>query len=89
MKFLGSLLLILVLMPSAVLAAPKAVGAPVAKTARTATPVARTTARADYNCTDFKTRAEVQKVFIAAGGPRLDPYRLDADKDGIPCEDIK
>ncbi len=41
-----------------------------------------------YNCTDFKTQAEAQKVFDACGGASNDIHKLDADKDGTPCESL-
>jgi len=40
----------------------------------------------DRDCADFKTHAEAQAFFIAAGGPGSDRHRLDADHDGIACE---
>jgi micrococcal nuclease len=40
----------------------------------------------DRDCGDFRTHAEAQAFFIAAGGPRIDRHRLDADHDGIACE---
>lgn len=45
--------------------------------------------KSDYNCSDFSSRAEAQKVFLKAGGPKNDIYRLDRDKDGIACENLK
>lgn len=39
----------------------------------------------DYNCSDFSTQAEAQKVFDASPG---DPYRLDGDQDGEVCESL-
>ena len=42
----------------------------------------------DRDCGDFRTHAEAQAFFIAAGGPRTDPHRLDADHDGIACETL-
>ncbi len=42
-----------------------------------------------YNCSDFKTRAEAMKVFSKCGGVKKDIHRLDADKDGIACENLK
>lgn len=47
---------------------------------------ARQTARVDYNCKDFVTQAIAQKFFLDNGGPAQDPYRLDADHDGVACE---
>ena len=43
---------------------------------------------ADRDCRDFKTHAEAQAFFVAAGGPRSDPHRLDADHDGSACETL-
>ncbi len=43
-------------------------------------------AKGDRDCGDFATQADAQAFFIAAGGPSLDPHRLDADRDGIACE---
>ena len=40
----------------------------------------------DYNCSDFGTQSEAQDYFERAGGPDLDPHRLDTDGDGIACE---
>jgi len=42
---------------------------------------------ADKDCGDFASQAAAQKYFIAKGGPQHDPDRLDADGDGIACED--
>jgi hypothetical protein len=41
----------------------------------------------DRDCADFPTQAAAQKYFKKHGGPRHDPSRLDADHDGIACED--
>lgn len=41
-----------------------------------------------YNCTDFKTHNEAQKVFEYCGGVNNDVHRLDQDKDGIACESL-
>lgn len=41
-------------------------------------------APADRDCPDFSTQAEAQAAFDAVPG---DPERLDADGDGIACED--
>jgi hypothetical protein len=43
----------------------------------------------DKDCSDFKTWKQAQKYFKAHGGPQHDPDRLDADNDGIACEDLK
>lgn len=40
----------------------------------------------DYDCSDFSTQQEAQKVFEAAGPG--DPYNLDGDGDGIACESL-
>jgi hypothetical protein len=42
---------------------------------------------ADKDCSDFKSQRQAQKFFKKKGGPRKDPHRLDADNDGIACED--
>lgn len=39
----------------------------------------------DYNCSDFGTQAEAQKILNSTPG---DPYRLDRDHDGIACESL-
>jgi len=41
-----------------------------------------------YNCNDFDSRAEAQKVFDACGGIANDIHRLDVDKDGLACESL-
>jgi Excalibur calcium-binding domain len=45
------------------------------------------TAFVDKDCSDFPTQAKAQKYFKKHGGPRRDPSGLDADHDGIACED--
>lgn len=37
----------------------------------------------DYDCEDFATQEEAQEYLLPG-----DPYRLDADNDGIACEDL-
>lgn len=37
----------------------------------------------DYDCEDFATQEEAQEYLLPG-----DPYRLDADDDGIACEDL-
>jgi hypothetical protein len=44
--------------------------------------------KADYDCEDFATQCEAQKFYEKHGGPGNDPYRLDADHDGIACEHL-
>ena len=41
-----------------------------------------------YDCTDFNTHAEAQKVFERDGGPGIDVHHLDRDEDGIACETL-
>ncbi|MGV1047109.1 MAG: excalibur calcium-binding domain-containing protein [Solirubrobacterales bacterium] len=41
----------------------------------------------DRDCADFATQKKAQHYFKKHGGPRHDPSRLDADHDGIACED--
>jgi micrococcal nuclease len=41
-----------------------------------------------YNCSDFSTHVEAQEVFEYCGGVNNDIHRLDADKDGIACENL-
>lgn len=40
----------------------------------------------DYNCKDFKTHAEAQKFFEAAGPG--DRHKLDRDGNGLACEGL-
>tara|TARA_Y100000814_G_scaffold267799_1_gene222424 strand:- start:106 stop:1134 length:1029 start_codon:yes stop_codon:yes gene_type:complete len=40
----------------------------------------------DKDCKDFKYGG-VDTFFKSAGGPYLDPHKLDRDGDGIPCEE--
>jgi hypothetical protein len=41
----------------------------------------------DWDCSDFNTHKQAQK-FFKHHHPKQDPYRLDADNDGIACEDL-
>lgn len=41
----------------------------------------------DRDCSDFASQRAAQIFFLSNGGPRRDPHRLDADGDGIACED--
>lgn len=43
----------------------------------------------DKDCADFKTWRQAQKFYKKKGGPRKDPHRLDADRDGVACEDLR
>jgi hypothetical protein len=49
--------------------------------------VSSATAFVDKDCSDFPTQHKAQKYFKKHGGPRHDPSGLDADHDGIACED--
>ena len=40
----------------------------------------------NYNCSDFKTQAQAQRVLNAFPG---DKFRLDGDSDGIACESLR
>jgi hypothetical protein len=43
----------------------------------------------DVDCADFQTHAQAQSFFLGTGGSRInDPYRLDADHDGLACESL-
>lgn len=44
---------------------------------------------ADKDCSDFSSWRQAQKFYKNHGGPRYDPHRLDADRDGIACEDLR
>lgn len=43
----------------------------------------RATTSVDYDCADFANQAEAEEYLLPG-----DPYRLDADHDGIACEDL-
>lgn len=40
----------------------------------------------DYNCSDFKTQADAQRILDST--PGKDPYKLDGDGDRIACESL-
>ncbi len=42
----------------------------------------------EYNCVDFTTQREAQVFYDKAGGVSADVNRLDANKDGVPCESL-
>jgi len=42
----------------------------------------------DRDCGDFTTWKEANDFFMAAGGPKSDPHRLDSDHDGVPCQSL-
>lgn len=43
----------------------------------------------DKDCSDFSSWRQAQNFYKKHGGPRYDPHRLDADRDGIACEDLR
>lgn len=47
------------------------------------------TAFVDKDCSDFSSWQQAQRYYKNHGGPRHDPSRLDADHDGIACEDLR
>jgi excalibur calcium-binding domain-containing protein len=50
-------------------------------------PAAASAQRRDMDCENFSSQKSAQIFFLKHGGPRYDPDRLDADHDGIACED--
>ena len=50
-------------------------------------PAAASAQRRDMDCDNFSSQKAAQIFFLKHGGPRYDPDRLDADHDGIACED--
>lgn len=46
-------------------------------------------AAADKDCSDFRSWRAAQNFYKNHGGPRRDPHRLDADRDGIACESLR
>jgi len=44
---------------------------------------------ADKDCADFNSWRQAQNFYKKHGGPKYDPHRLDADRDGIACEDLR
>jgi hypothetical protein len=46
-------------------------------------------AAADKDCSDFSSWRAAQKFYKRHGGPRRDPHRLDADRDGVACESLR
>jgi excalibur calcium-binding domain-containing protein len=41
----------------------------------------------DRDCSDFSTQRQAQH-FYNTHNPRRDPHHLDADRDGLACEDL-
>ena len=51
------------------------------------TPSAESHLHGNYDCKDFNSQAEAMQFFISNGfNANYDPYNLDADNNGIPCE---
>jgi hypothetical protein len=50
-------------------------------------PTAASAQHRDMDCANFSSQRSAQIFFLKHGGPRYDPDRLDADHDGIACED--
>ena len=46
------------------------------------------TASLSPTCSDFATWSEAQAFFVSHGGPDSDPYELDSDGNGVPCQSI-
>lgn len=46
-------------------------------------------AAGDKDCSDFNTWRQAQNFYKRHGGPKSDPHRLDADRDGIACESLR
>jgi hypothetical protein len=44
-------------------------------------------AAGDRDCPSFSSQRAAQFFYLRHGGPRYDPHRLDADDDGVACED--
>ena len=64
----------------------KSVNRPARATNVFTAPIVRSRPNRDYNCSDFQTHAEAQRILEAYPG---DPFRLDRDHDGIACESLK
>lgn len=54
-----------------------------------ALPLAGPAAAADRDCSDFSSWRQAQRFYKRHGGPKYDPHRLDADRDGIACESLR
>lgn len=46
------------------------------------------TASLTTKCSDFGAWDEAQAFFVSHGGPKSDPYGLDLDGNGIPCQSL-
>ncbi len=42
----------------------------------------------ERNCVDFDDWTQANRLFVDSGGPEADPYGLDGDGDGVPCESL-
>lgn len=42
----------------------------------------------DFSCADFDSQSEAQAFYEENGGPIIDVFGLDPDRDGIACEDL-
>lgn len=42
----------------------------------------------DFSCDDFETQEAAQEFYEESGGPTIDVYALDPDRDGIACEEL-
>ncbi|ACZ43230.1 Excalibur domain protein [Thermobaculum terrenum ATCC BAA-798] len=52
-------------------------------------PLSLAGAQEDHNCSDFRSQQEAQQYFDSHGySATNDPERLDADNDGIACEQL-
>lgn len=40
------------------------------------------------NCSAFESQQEAQAFYLANGGPNLDPFGLDRNRDGMACENL-
>ena len=40
------------------------------------------------NCSAFDSHLEAQAFYLANGGPNLDPFGLDRNRDGLACEEL-
>jgi hypothetical protein len=64
-----------------------ALGAVIATVALLLAALPSSAAASDRDCPEFSSQRAAQFYFLKHGGPRHDPDRLDADDDGVACED--
>ncbi len=43
----------------------------------------------DRDCADFTSQKQAQRFFKRKGGPKKDKHNLDADNDGVACEELR